>query len=189
MFVSDETIKKLEEKYGSPRIMDVVIEMTPSEFELLRSSMKNGRAHDITLFIFRNGDIAVIRKPLHPPGVYRAPSGGVNPGEDFEEGAKREAYEETGLEIELKRYILRVNASFICGDEREEWTSHVFKARWVRGELNPIDRKEISGARWVSIEELQTSIRERLISSGMGGLKYRAILTDAAIEEIKKSCS
>ncbi|MFQ6090103.1 MAG: NUDIX domain-containing protein, partial [Candidatus Bipolaricaulia bacterium] len=81
------------------------------------------RAHDVTLFIFIEGRIVAIRKPFHPPGVYRPPSGGVSPGERISEAAEREALEETGLEVELERYLLRLKPTFVHRGERVRWTS------------------------------------------------------------------
>ena len=104
MYVDEAVIKEMEERFGRPEVLPLSQEITPEEMALVRSSQKHGRAHDITLFIFQGERLALIRKPIHPPGVFRAPSGGLNPKEPFEEGAKREAREETGLEIEIERY-------------------------------------------------------------------------------------
>lgn len=184
MYISERMIRGMEEKYGTPREMHLRIEMLHPEYGLMKRSMHDGRAHDITLFIFKNGDLVVIRKPMHPRGVFRAPSGGIRRDESIEEGALREAYEETGLAVKLERYVLRVYAIFTCGDESESWTSHVFQARYVSGELGQIDTEEISDVKLVSLEELSTTIRDCMLASGSGGLKYRVLLTDAALEEI-----
>lgn len=102
------------------------IEMQMEEFNRLKESMKKGRAHDVTMFTFISGKVVVIQKSTHPPGVYRAPSGGVEPGEDIEEGIGREMCEETGLNIEIERYVLRIFVTFKHGAEEVDWTSHVF---------------------------------------------------------------
>ena len=162
--------------------------MQPAEWRLLKASQHDGRAQDVTLFIFIDGRIVVIRKPFHPPGVYRPPSGGVPPGESIAAAAKREAYEETGLEIELQRYLLRPKPVFVHEQERVAWTSHVFLARRTGGELCPRDTREIEEVKLVSIAELEGSIRERLLESGLGGLRYRARLADltlACLRELK----
>ena len=130
--------------------------------------------------------MALIRKPIHPPGVFRAPSGGLTPGEPFKEGAKREAREETGLEIEIERYLLRIQVRFICDEENIEWTSHVFSARAVGGELAPQDTREILATRWATLEELQGPIREAVLASGWGLLDYRVTLTDRAVALLHK---
>lgn len=184
MYLSPEILKKVEAQYGSPKVLRLAFEMTEREFLVLLKSMKENRAHDVTVFIVERDRMVVIRKPGHPPGVYRAPSGGLKPGEPFDEGVLRETYEETGLKVKLLRYILRVDVTFTHNGMAVEWTSHVFLARPLEGRLKPVDNKEISEVRWASIEEVRTSIQEALLKSGMGGLAYRAALTEASLEEI-----
>lgn len=179
-------IEEVERKYGRPRELYYVGFMKPREFRNLVESMeKDGRREDVTLFIFLNSKIVAIEKHTHPAGVCRAPSGGVLPDEDLESAALREAFEETGLEVRLERYLLRVHATFICGEEMREWTSHVFLARAVGGELNPVDKKEIRRALLVDAEDLKGRIRKALLDSGSGGLTYRVFLTDMALMEIE----
>ncbi len=182
MYVSEKTIKQLEGEYGEPEVMHLRQEMIWPEFELLVNSMKHDRAHDVTMFIFNGSSIVAIRKHMHPEGVYRAPSGGLRPGEDFVEGALREAHEETGAVVELQRYILRVHVVFTYEGREIPWTSHVFTAKYVSGRLRPIDTKEIAEVKQVSLEELQGKIRDNLLATGSGGLAYRVALTDKVVE-------
>lgn len=111
----------------------------------------------------------------------RAPSGAVKRGEDFEAGALREAYEETGLTIRLKRYLMRLRVKFVAPSGCVDWTTHVFLAEPVSGRLCPIDTREIESARWVSINELQTKIRKVMLESSRSLLQYRVWLTDKTI--------
>jgi 8-oxo-dGTP pyrophosphatase MutT (NUDIX family) len=175
MYVTFEMIAEWEENYGRPvhRTLDQTV--SPEEYAIIAGSQKDGRAHDITLYIAHEGKIAVIAKPFYPPSLYRAPSGGLNPGESLEEGAQREAREETGLEISLTHYLLRTNVRFHEGDNTIDWQSHVFAAEAISAELAPTDTEEIREARWAAPEDFDgfcTLKRE----SGNGGLNYRAIL-------------
>ncbi len=174
-------LQKLEQKYGKPVVKRLRWQITNEELAMIRASQKDGRAHDVTLFIFRRDKVAVIRKPNHPPGVYRAPSGAVRRGEEFEAGVLREAYEETGLQIELSRYLLRVRVTFVAPLGKVDWTTHVFSAKAIRGRLNPVDKQEIQRARWVSLEELKTKLQSRLINSQRPLLRYRAWLTEQVL--------
>jgi len=176
-------LKGIERKYGIPRELVMAFPMDPKEFQMLKDSMRDGRNSDVTMFIFKEGEVIVIAKPFYPEGLYRAPSGGIKPGENLELTAKREAYEETGTEIELERYILRIRVSFVCDRERTEWTSHVLTARYISGEIRPIDTHEIKEVALMSLEEL-SSLKPKLLKQNSGGLKYRAALTEAAITEI-----
>jgi 8-oxo-dGTP pyrophosphatase MutT (NUDIX family) len=121
---------------------------------------------------------------MYPPGVYRAPSGGIDPGEPFEQGALREAFEETGLIVSLQRYIVRARVLFSNCGRAIDWTSHVFTSSVVGGELSPIDTHEIVEARFVTIAEMMGSIRDALLASGSTGLKYRSDLADAVVPRL-----
>jgi ADP-ribose pyrophosphatase YjhB (NUDIX family) len=185
MYVDPREIDQIEERFGKPRIVHLEHEIGETEIDFVRASQKHGRAHDITLFIFENDHLALIRKPMFPRPVFRAPSGGLNFGESFEDGARREALEETGLEIELERYLLRIHARFTSGGDHLDWTSHVLRAKRVGGSLEARDKSEIAETRYATIEELQGPIRQALLDSGRGLLAYRVLLTDAAVEELR----
>lgn len=189
MYITAEIIREVEEKYGTPEELQFAYEMTQPEFEFVRASQKHGRAHDVTLFILdRHHDndprVVVIRKPMYPPGAYRAPSGGVSPGEPFEQGALREAHEETGLIVSLEKYIIRARVRFSNGDRLIDWTSHVFTTSYPGGKLDPIDTHEIAEARFVTVAEMMGSIRDALLASGSTGLRYRSELADAVVRRL-----
>ena len=184
MYVTDVMIRQVEEKYGEPREVKFEFPMYPEEFRLLLHSMRESRAHDITLFILEGDSVVAIRKPNHPPGVYRAPSGGLEPGEDFEHGALREAREETGLTIALERYLLRSYVTFSHEGRRVPWVTHVLSARPLRGGLGPLDKREIADVRILKLRDLGTTVRDALLASRSGGLHYRAALTDVVLEEL-----
>lgn len=192
MYITPEMIREVELKYGSPDILAFVYEMKPNEFEMVRRTQKNGRAHDVTLFIFVGNKVAVIRKHMYPPGAYRPPSGGISPGEGFEEGAIREAFEETGLRVTLDRYLLRVRVRFTCGPRAIAWTTHVLTAKPIPDEteqsaddpLEPRDTHEIAEGKFVTLDELNGEIRTALIRARSTGLRYRAELTDEVVSRL-----
>jgi len=185
MYITAETIREIERKYGRPEEVRPSYEMTPREFQMVLGSQKHGRAHDVTLFIIKDGRVVVIKKPMYPPGAYRAPSGGIAPGEDFKEGAIREAYEETGLAVALESYILRARVRFTCGSGVIDWTSHVFTASPTGGVLEPVDTHEIVEARFATVDELMGGVRDALLASGSTGLRYRAELNDTVMGLLK----
>lgn len=175
-------MEELEAKLGKPQILRLEHDIGDMEMAFVRATQKHGRAHDVTLFIFNGDRLALIRKPMFRPPIYRAPSGGLNPGESFEEGARREALEETGLDIELERYLLRVHVRFTSEGDHLDWTSHVVQARETGGRLEAHDKSEIAETIYGTIEELQGPIRRALLDSGRGLLAYRVALTDAVVE-------
>ncbi len=167
----------MEMLYGKPDCLSTTQKMTAGELAVVRASMKEGRAHDITLYIKKGDGYIFIAKPFYPPGLYRAPSGGVRRGEDFESGAKREALEETGVDIELGKYILRINVRFQSLEKSIDWTSHIFTAQYRSGEIEPLDKEEIREAKVIHLHEIP-KLQEMMVNSGSGGLIYRAYLTE-----------
>ena len=188
MYVTAEIIREVEQRYGTPIEIVREYEMTPEQLDIVRLGQKQGRCHDVTLAIVDDErNIVVIRKPSYPLGAFRTPSGGVEVGESFDDGAIREAKEETGLDIVLEKYLIRANVRFRCGPEVIDWTTHVLQARPTGGTLQPLDTKEIFEARNATIAEITGPIREALIVSGSPGLRYRAELDGLAVEMIGSS--
>lgn len=186
MYVTEQMLEAAARRWGEPRRLALAYEISPVERALIRGSRRDDRSHDVTLFIERADRFVVIAKPLFPPGVWRAPSGGLLPGEDLEAGARREALEETGLDVRLERYLLRIAATFTQGAEVEPWHTHVFRASAGGGELAPRDRREIRAAKWAAREEIQGTIREALLATGHALFAYRVALTDATFAEIDR---
>ncbi len=186
MYVTEEMLRGVRAKYGTPETLTFETVCPEWEMDVIIGSMKHDRAHDITLFIFRDDQIAVTAKHSYQPGLYRPPSGGLKPGESVEEGAAREAYEETGLTITLERYLLCIQPHFYSPTREVDWTSHVFLARHVRGTIEPHDDQEIREARWASRDELPTFAR-LMRQTDSGGLHYRAFLQEQTLKRISFS--
>jgi ADP-ribose pyrophosphatase YjhB (NUDIX family) len=165
----------MEKEYGRPDELNYVQQVTPEEYDRIARSMKHGRSHDITLYIRKDDGYIFIAKPFYPPGLFRAPSGGVKPEEDYVEGARREALEETGTDIKLVEYILRINVKFENRPDIIDWTSHIFLADYIKGDLDPLDKREIKEARLIFSHQIPGFIEK--MKAGTGGLKYRAFLT------------
>lgn len=184
MFVTEEMIARMVEQFGQPKRAEFRIEVTSEELDRIRSSQKQGRDHDVTLYIHKDGRIVVIAKPMYPPGMYRAPSGGLKPGESIVEGIDREVAEETGCRIELERFLLRTDVMFVhtdaSGDGDEDsirWRSLVFQARYVSGDFQFTDHEEIVEVRLATLDEFEEFSRI-MRGTAIGGLHYRAWLHD-----------
>jgi ADP-ribose pyrophosphatase YjhB (NUDIX family) len=180
MHLTDAVLAPLRERYGEPRPLRWEGEVSAEEFTLAGGSPQ--RRHDVTFFVFdRHGRLALIQKPSYPVAIWRPPGGGVRPGEDFVAGVRREALEELGVEIELERFLVGSEATFRCADGVIDWRTHVFSARTEALELEPIDTREISAARWGTTEELAGPLREALLATGRALWRYRVALHDAAL--------
>ena len=182
--MTDAVLAPLREHYGEPALLEWKGEISEREHALATYDPK--RMHDVTLFILNCERLALIRKPHFEPGVWRPPGGGVKTGEDFEDGVRREALEETGLEIELQRYLVVAEACFLYEPHEVPWRTHVFLATTGDDELAPRDREEIAGARWGTLAELAGPLRERLLATGRAFWRYRVALHDAALAAIER---
>ena len=97
---------------------------------------------------------------------------------------QREALEETGLRVELQRYLVDATAHFVYEPYDVPWRTHVFSAATEDGKLGPQDTEEIEAARWGTLPELSGPLRERLLATGRAFWRYRVALHDAAAEAL-----
>jgi 8-oxo-dGTP pyrophosphatase MutT (NUDIX family) len=184
VYFAPEMIAAAEDTYGKPATYTMSYPASSREMDIVRASQKNGRKHDITMAIFGARGVIVIAKPWYTRGLYRLPSGGLVPDEPLKVGAAREAKEETGVTMELVRYHLRIDVNFVGDDGAIPWTSHVFSARHVAGEIEPEDTEEIREARWCKVSELLQH-RELMLKSTVSGLNYRADLQDTFLDDLE----
>ena len=183
--VDEAVLAPLRERYGEPAPLEWEGEISEREYSLATYDPR--RKHDVTLFIFNGERLAFIRKPHFEPGIWRPPGGGVKMGEDFVAGVQREALEETGLRIELQRYLVDATARFVYAPSDVLWRTHVFLASTDDKELTPQDTVEIQAACWGTLAELSGPLRERLLATGRAFWRYRVALHDAAVEAIART--
>jgi 8-oxo-dGTP diphosphatase len=178
MHVDEAVLAPLRERYGDPVTFEWEGEISEREHSL--ATYNPNRAHDVTLFIFNGERLALIRKHEFEPGIWRPPGGGVKPGEDFVAGVQREALEETGLHVELQRYLVDAAAHFVYAPHDVPWRTHIFMATTEDTELSPQDTGEIEAVRWGTLAELSGLLRKRLLATGRAFWRYRVALHDAA---------
>jgi len=181
MYFTPRMVQMVADQYGYPPLINMVAPVDREEFDFIKSTQYFGRSHDVTMYIFKETRLIVNAKHHYPEGLFRAPSGGLKPGETFEEGVHREAYEETGIAIELDRYILQVNVNFVCGKHYIPWRTHVITAHYLSGELKPIDTREIREVKLADLSEFD-DFKQIINYLDSGGLKYRARLHDEVVK-------
>jgi 8-oxo-dGTP pyrophosphatase MutT (NUDIX family) len=102
--------------------------------------------------------VAAIRPQGKNEGVWALPKGLIDPGEDAESAALREAREETGADgrslgkLGDVRYVYSQSWKG-GGGERVFKVVSFFLVRWTRGALNPEHTDEVAEARWLPLEE------------------------------------
>jgi 8-oxo-dGTP pyrophosphatase MutT (NUDIX family) len=182
--LTEEVLAPVRARYGEPRILEWEGEISEREYGI--ATYDPVRTHDVTLFILNGDRLALIRKHPFPPDVWRPPGGGVKKGEDFAEAVRREAYEETGLRVELTRYLVEARARFVYDRRTLDWRTHVVLAETRDGSIEPQDLDEIAEARWGTLAELAGPLRERLLATGRAFWRYRVALHDAAIAALQQ---
>jgi 8-oxo-dGTP pyrophosphatase MutT (NUDIX family) len=182
MHVDEQLLAPLRERYGEPRLLTWEGEISEAEHALATYNPR--RRHDVTLFITNGERLALIRKPRFDDGVWRPPGGGIKPGEDPVAAMEREAFEETGLRIEVQRYLVLAHALFLHRPRELPWRTHVFHATTEDTVVEARDLDEIEAARWGTLEELAGPLRERLLATGRAFWRYRVALHDAALQAL-----
>jgi ADP-ribose pyrophosphatase YjhB (NUDIX family) len=181
--VGEAALAAMRERFGTPVELPWEGEITAAEWAI--ATHNPVRTHDVTLLILDpSRRVALIRKPHFAAGIWRPPGGGINPGEEFVAGAVREALEETGLHVELRRYLVASHAVFSNGGRELHWRTHVVLAETEDDELAPDDSEEIAEARWGTLDELAGPLRERLLATGRAFWRYRVALHDAALRAL-----
>ncbi len=184
---SEREIERLIQRYGRPKVLRFEADFLDFECELVKRSASKGRHHDITCFIRHGNRFVVIQKHDYADTpIFRAPSGGANPGESVEEAAIREMREETGMDIELRRFVLDVHLLVRCSDATIPWRSLVFLAQAIGGDLHITDKQEIYAVTLMTRDELLGEVERAMLRSGWGGFKYRAFLCRSFFEELDR---
>lgn len=96
-----EELFDLARRYGSP--LRVRAPLRTASFDPLT---KPDRFGEVAMVIRRaSGSILLSTKEFYPPGAYRIPTGGISHGEGVLDALLRESHEETGLYVEVRRFL------------------------------------------------------------------------------------
>lgn len=174
-----QQIPGIRSQYGQPYHLWMTQDFGDLGWNMVQKTLAQRRSHDSTLFIEGpDHRFALMAKHSYPPGLFRSASGGVQIGEDLVAGALREAREETGLEIQLKRFLLHITLDITHDKDIVTWESYVFHATTRDVHMGSLDRRDVRDARWATRNQIE-KMNERLIATENGGLLYRARLNDA----------
>ncbi|MBC7226498.1 MAG: NUDIX domain-containing protein [Thermoflexales bacterium] len=129
--------------------------------DFVRSTRHRARYGEVVLLLRRpDGQVLLHTKSFYPEEAFRLPSGGIRPGESVLGAARREAREETGLELQDLRPLGFISVTFRRGWHRRYFHSWLVLAD-VEGDPRPGDTGErISGFCWVPPEALTEVARQ-----------------------------
>ncbi len=93
------------------------------------------------------------KSKTHGHGTWHTPGGHLEFGESFEDCAKREVLEETGVEIEDIRFLAVTNDVFIR--EGLHYVTIWMIAKWKRGKPRVTEPDKCECWKWMSWEEIK----------------------------------
>lgn len=107
----------------------------------------------VSVAMVRGETILLVRRGRAPAkGRYAFPGGRVEAGETLEEAARRELFEETGLEAAALRRLVALTLPARPGDGPETFHLQVFAARHAGGE--PKSASDAEEAAFFTLDEL-----------------------------------
>ncbi len=147
--VTERELASLARRFGAPRSASVAL---AQHFE--DPIRKPDRYGEVCMVIRRpNGRLLLSIKRFYPRGAYRLPTGGIHHGEGVLDALVREGHEETGLELDVRRFLCRI-AYTVDGDE-PLFHTFAFLMHERGGTLGAIDESEqIEGWREIAVDEL-----------------------------------
>ncbi|MDN7243047.1 NUDIX domain-containing protein [Planococcus sp. N028] len=108
-----------------------------------------------SVILIQEGKVALIKRVFEGDMYYVFPGGGVDPGETPEQAARREAFEELGVEVEVQALVAVVE---------HNGTQFFFSAQLLSGEIGTGRGEEFTNLKrdrgtyepmWIDIAQLQ----------------------------------
>ncbi len=124
----------------------------------------------IGVMVFKNGLVLMgERKGSHGAGEYAYPGGHLEMDESFEQCAKREVMEETGLQIQNIKFLRLANVKKYAG---KHYVDVALTADWQAGEPQVLEPEKTGGWQWYKLDNLPSPLFEFCISA------FEALATD-----------
>lgn len=129
----------------------------------------------VGVFVFKNNKFLMgKRKGSHGEGRWSIPGGHLEFGETFEEVAKREVLEETGLNIKNIRFGAVTNDFF--KDDKKHYITIWLLSDWESGQENITEPDKFIEMQWRDFDSLPSKLF----------LPWNQLLNSQFIDEIKK---
>ena len=133
-------LNQLAQRYGQPLVRIVDLDITSLFDPLTRLDNRYG---EVCMVIRRtNGRLLTMKKTFYPAGAYRLPTGGINSNEPILDALLRETYEETGLQVNVNRFLVAVGYRVASKGDTPIFYTFAFLLDETGGTLSPIDEKE-----------------------------------------------
>ena len=116
----------------------------------------------VGVMIFKDGKVLMgKRKSSHGAGEYARPGGHLEMMESFEDCAKREVLEETGMQIKNIRFLRLMNFK---GYASRHFVDIALMADWSAGEPMLLEPEKCEGWAWYDLADLPTPLFQTIPS-------------------------
>lgn len=174
-------------EYGLPIEREVVLPVSRATFQYWQDVLRKRSAEVVLVLRRPNGRYLVHTKAFYPQGAYRLLSGGVKAGEDLIAAVRREAFEETSLQINVECFLAIVRYHFIWQEQDLPFTSYLLLVAEESGVLQCNDRNEaISDYREVMLADVSALADdlEALPADWRDWGRFRAVCHRLAVETL-----
>jgi 8-oxo-dGTP diphosphatase len=131
------------------------------------------------VLVMRRGRVLLgRRRGSHGEGYYAAPGGHIEFGESFEQAARREVGEETGLEIAELRLLSVGNYVFRRQDGERHYIDVDFLCEAPSGEPQLMEPEKCDGWEWYDLDDLPQPlfiVTQRMIESLRSGVAIHSV--------------
>ncbi len=118
-----------------------------------------------SVLIEKEGKILLVKAKVgRPKGLWNLPGGHLDEGETFSDAAKREAKEETGLDVETGDMICIAHQNF-----DDSVVIVTFKSKVTAGDVS-FPQDEIEEIKWFSFNEIKQLDKEKVTHSAYNSI-------------------
>ncbi|MGE5560567.1 MAG: NUDIX hydrolase [Chloroflexota bacterium] len=135
---SEREFRQLAVEYGHGRAewRDVTVEYSDPRLFQRYVIGRTDRRGEVVFGVERpSGRVVVTRARDYGPGIFRLPSGGIEPDETALAALMREVREELGLTVAIAAFFGVVQLRFRCGNDERLFPAYVFHVRETGGRL------------------------------------------------------
>lgn len=135
-------------------------EDNPIKGAQLEDVLSAGLQHRVVRILLydEQGNVLLQKRAKHMktyPGLWDTSSAGyVDYGEDYEDAAKRELFEELGLGFDKLHKVMKYKIHRDLKDGKYRRFEVIFRAKISRSAIVKIEPKEVDEVRWFSLEEV-----------------------------------
>jgi 8-oxo-dGTP pyrophosphatase MutT (NUDIX family) len=137
-------LARLEQRFGPFQAHHAEVSASTKVMLSVMEKMESkGRRGEVVITIpDEEGRVWLHTKDFYPQGIYRLMTGGIKPKEAPDEAFLREAREETGLQVKIKRCLAVVTYQFQNLETTLPFVSYLFLAKSTSHSPKPADIEE-----------------------------------------------